>query len=132
MTQKGILKTKIKVSAINYEQGVIDEKRDLNQTELNFCGKLSFLQADVWKLEQRRKTPNCIDAISIVGGQGELQSTRNLGFLLTLFKPGGQIMPSIFITGCPPGFYNLTASLLTVYKRIIVQTDKMTQKNYFT
>ena len=64
MTQKGILKMKIKVSAINYEQGIIDEKRDLKQTELNFCGKLSFLQAYVWKLEQRRKNPNYIDAIS--------------------------------------------------------------------
>ena len=45
----------------------------------------------------------------LAGVQCGFQPTRNLGVQLTLFQPGGQI------TACPPGFENLTATL--VYKQ---------------
>ena len=52
---------------------------------------------------------NYILVMPLAGGQGGLQPTRNLGFQLTLFQPGGRGRL------CPPGFENLTAALYLVY-----------------
>ena len=48
----------------------------------------------------------------LVGGQGELQPTRNLGVQFTLFQHGGGADYTHHLTACPPGFENLAASLL--------------------
>ena len=49
----------------------------------------------------------------LVGGQGGLWPTRNLGVQFTLFKPG-RADYTHHITACPPGFENLAAALLCI------------------
>ena len=53
----------------------------------------------------------------LVGGLGALKPTRNLGFQLTLFQPGGADYAHR-ITACPPGFENLAASLLSHFQNV--------------
>ena len=42
-----------------------------------------------------------ISVMLLVGGQGGLKPTRNLGFQFTLFKPGGQIIPTALLLAHP-------------------------------
>ena len=51
-----------------------------------------------------------ITVLPLVGGQGGLQPTRNLGAQLTLLQPGGADYAH-HITASPPGFENPAASL---------------------
>ena len=51
--------------------------------------------------------------LPLVGGQGGLKPTRNLGVQLTLFQPGLADYAH-HITPCPPGLENLTAHLNSV------------------
>ena len=43
----------------------------------------------------------CTSVLPLVGGQGGLQPTRNLGGQLTLLQPGGQIMPTTLLLAHP-------------------------------
>ena len=49
----------------------------------------------------------------LVGGQGGLYPTRNLGVQFTLFQPGGADYTH-HITACPPEYENLAASLMYI------------------
>ena len=49
---------------------------------------------------------------------GGLKPTRNLGVQLTLFQPEGTEYAH-HITACPPGFENLTASLIVGLMHLI-------------
>ena len=59
--------------------------------------------------------------LPLVGGQGGLQPTRNLGVQLTLLQPGGADYAHN-ITACPPEFENLMASLNANLKKISPQS----------